>query len=125
MKLSQGQKIVLGILTILPFLIFPYVFFQIFGFVAETVRATHGGGEPDPTDIMTGIASFIAPILFGSLLSLALLVFYIIHAVNTKTIDTTERVVWIVVFLLFGIIAFPVYWILRVWPEENKSTAQG
>lgn len=123
MKLSQGAKVILGILTIVPFLIFPYVFFQIFGFVTETVKATHGGGEPNPEDIIAGVASFVLPILLGSLLTLALLVFYIIHAVNLKTLDTTERVVWIVVFLLFGIISFPVYWILRVWPSEPKSAS--
>jgi len=117
MKLSQAQKIIVGILTLAPFILVPYIVFQIFGFVMETVQASQGG-EPEVADVMAGIISFIVPVLFLAMLNLALLIFYIVHAVNNKSIDTTERIVWILIFIFVGLIPFAIYWFMRIWGEE-------
>jgi len=47
------------------------------------------------------------------------LVFFIIHMINNKKLDSTERLVWILVFLFAGVIGYPVYWYLRIWTEKE------
>jgi hypothetical protein len=52
------------------------------------------------------------------LLSLGLLIFFIIHLVRSKAMDSTERIIWVLVFLFAGIIGYPIYWYMRVWKDE-------
>lgn len=111
--MKPGQKILIGIFTFLPFLLTPYILYEVFHFVMETIAASENG-DPEPAVIFAGIASFIFPIILLSITSLALLIYYIIHAAGNKTIDTTERIIWIVLFVFFGIIAFPVYFFMRM-----------
>jgi len=120
MEFSKSQKILLGIFTFLPFVLFPFIFVEIFQFVLHVV-ATSAKETPEAADILAGVFSFLVPIIFLSILSLALLIFYIVHAVSNKTIEPIERLMWILLFIFFGIIAFPIYWVMRVYKTENKS----
>jgi len=116
MSLSQAQKIIIGVFTLIPFLLLPYIVYEVFHFVMDTIRLSQQG-EPDPADIIAGILSFIGPVILCSLISLALLIFFIIHCVTNKVITTTERIIWVVVFIFIGSISFPIYWFLRLWNE--------
>ena len=116
MKLSSAQKIVIGILTLLPFILLPYILYEIFSFVIETVKASESG-DPKPADILLGVLAFITPVIMLSILTLALLIFYIVHTIGNKSIDSTERIIWILIFIFFGVIAFPIYWFMRLWNE--------
>ncbi|HEY3404640.1 MAG TPA: hypothetical protein VGK59_14720 [Ohtaekwangia sp.] len=116
MNLSRTQKIILGIFSIVPFLMVPYIIYEVFHFVMHTVSISQQG-DPDPADIIAGVLSFIGPVILCSLISLMLLIFYIIHAVMNKTITTAERVIWVLVFIFVGSLTFPVYWLMRVWNE--------
>jgi hypothetical protein len=121
MKLTQGQKILIGVLTLLPFLFVPYLIFQVFSFVMTTVSNDSMGIDPQPEIILSAIFSFIFPIILLSLLSLALFIFYIIHTVNNKNMETTERIIWILLFIFVGLVVFPVYWIMRIWNDGQQS----
>ena len=121
MKLSQSQKIIVGVFTLLPFLLFPYIIYEIVHFIFEAIRLSEDG-DPEPAAIFAEILSFIFPIILVSLLSFGLMIFYIIHAVSNKAIESAERVIWVIVFIFFSWIAFPVYWFIRLWNEgEVKS----
>jgi len=84
------------------------------------VESKHGG-DPEPEDILMGISSFVIPIILVSLLSLALLIFYIVHAATNKKLESVEQIMWILLFVFFGIIAFPIYWIIRIWNTPKIS----
>jgi hypothetical protein len=120
MKLSQSQKILIGILTLLPFLFVPYFIFQVFSFVMTTVSNDRVGIDLQPVAIISAILSFIFPIILLSLLSLGLFIFYIIHTVNNKNMESTERIIWILLFIFVGFIIFPIYWFMRIW-NDSKS----
>jgi hypothetical protein len=62
-------------------------------------------------------------IIIISFLSLAMLVFYIIHAGIHKSLSTTMKVVWIVLFLIFGSFVEVVYFFMEIVPE-NSMTAR-
>ncbi|HEY9049661.1 MAG TPA: hypothetical protein VIN08_27375 [Ohtaekwangia sp.] len=120
MNLNRVQKIVVIIITFIPFLLIPYIFFNIFYFIIDIIQANESGTSPDSIAI-SGILSFLFPIIILSLLSLGLHIFYIIHAAMNTYIDQTERIVWILLFIFFGTITFIIYWFLRIWNEKQTS----
>jgi len=118
MELSKTQKTILGIFTLLPFIFFPIIFWKIFQFILEMIAL--GDREPDASDILVAIFSFLFPIIVLSMLSIALLIFYIIHAVSNKKLERIEQLLWVLLFVFFGIIAFPVYWLVRIRNSEGN-----
>ena len=123
MKLSQGQKILVGILTLLPFLFIPYIIFQIFSFVMTAISSDSMGVDPQPEVIFAAVFSFIVPIILLALLSMGLFIFYVIHAVNNKNMETAERIIWVLFFFFVGFLVLPVYWFVRIWSERPQPTA--
>jgi hypothetical protein len=119
MELNKTQKILLGIFTFLPFFIFPFIFWQLFDGILTIIKLSENG-DPDPRDIMIEVFAFIFPILMLTFCSLALLIFYIVHAVVNKKLPPAEQLLWVLLFIFFGIIAFPVYWVIRIWNNSNK-----
>ena len=118
-ELTKIQKVILGIFTLLPFIFFPIICWQIFHFVVEMI-ALDKRGDPEAADILLGVFSFAIPIIMVSLLSIGLLIFYIVHAISNKKLENLERLVWVLLFVFFGIIAFPIYWLMRIWNSSNN-----
>jgi hypothetical protein len=118
---TKTQKVLLGIFTLLPFIIFPIIFLQIFQFVVHVV-AESNHGDPEPADILAAVFSFVTPIILLGILSLGLLVFYIVHVASNKEIQPVERIMWVLLFIFIGVIAFPIYWLLRIWISPTTTT---
>lgn len=114
--MSRTSKIFLGVVTFLPFVFFAIYLGIIFQFVRE-VMLYH---RSTPEDVF--FQMWPAFIYLGLLViaKIGLLIYYIIHAVNNKRIDSTERIVWILVFIFAGMIGYPIYWYLRIWKEHNS-----
>lgn len=53
--------------------------------------------------------------------TIALMIIYVILAVNNTTINDTERIIWIIAIILFGTISFPIYFFLRVYGKKNNK----
>jgi hypothetical protein len=119
MELSKTQKVLLGIFTFSPFFIFPFIFWQLFDAIINIIKISELG-EPEPREIMVEVFAFIFPIGMLAFCSLALLIFYIVHAVINKKIQPPEQLLWVLLFIFLGIIAFPVYWVIRIWNNSNN-----
>jgi hypothetical protein len=119
--MTRASRIWLGIFTFLPIvLLFVYLFLIVF-LVRDAIRY---GDEDMPFPILPEVLWMIILALSGGLLSFGLLVYYIIHAINNKKIDSNERILWILIFLVGNIIAFPIYWFMRIWKDpESLSMA--
>jgi hypothetical protein len=120
MVLSKAQKILLGIFTLLPFVLTPIILWQMAHGIFHIIQLNEHR-EPEPSEIFAVVISFIAPIILLVLTSLVLLTFYIVHAVMNKKLSTAEQLVWILIFFFFGIVAFPVYWFIAIWNNANKA----
>jgi uncharacterized membrane protein len=114
--MSRSSKVFVGILSFLPLvllIVLLFMFFRIFPTIIEW-----GNYEPSPQEVF----SYFGPIFilgFGiGILSLGLLIFFIIHLIGNKTMDSTEKIIWILVFLFAGIVGYPIYWYLRVWKDD-------
>jgi hypothetical protein len=118
--MSKTAKIILGIITILPFIFFAIYLSFIFQFVRELVLFR----RTTPEDVF--FQMWPAFIYIGLLVvaKIGLLVYYIIHAVNNKQIDSTERIVWVLVFIFAGMIGYPIYWYMRIWRDTPMGNGQ-
>ena len=116
--MSRSGKLFLGALTLLPFLLFAIYIAVFITFFFEMVRHQ----SADPEFFFADIFPIVVFALLMALATFGLLIYYIIHAVNNKKIDSTERLIWILVFLFAGMIGFPIYWYMRIWKD---STSEG
>jgi hypothetical protein len=118
MELNKTQKIVLGIFTVIPFFLLPVILWQVFHGVLEIIELSEIN-DPEPKEIFGLVFSFLGPILLLTFGSLALLIFYIVHTVTNKSLEAAEKLLWVLLFIFFGIIAFPIYWLVRIWNNSN------
>ena len=120
MNLNQVQKVVLGIFTFLPFILFPLFLWQMFHSLG-TIILFSDRYDSDAQVVVMPVFAFIMPIILTGMVALALLIFYIAHVVLNKKIDGSEQLLWIILFIIIGIFAFPAYWFLRIWNNPSKS----
>jgi hypothetical protein len=118
--MSRPGKIILGIITILPFVFLFFYLSMIFHFVREVVWF-HRGRPEDVFFQMWPAFIYIALLVIAKI---ALLVYYIIHAINNQRLDSAERIAWILIFIFIGFIGYPIYWYLRIWRADHPLTPQ-
>jgi hypothetical protein len=117
--MSRSGKIFLGVLTSLPFVLFAIYIAVFISFFFEIFR--YQSVPPYPEEFPFAIIPIIVFALLMGFATLGLLIYYIIHAVNNKKIDSTERIIWILIFLFAGMIGFPIYWYMRIWKDSTTN----
>ncbi|HEY2322589.1 MAG TPA: hypothetical protein VGJ82_06950 [Thermoanaerobaculia bacterium] len=108
---SRPVAYLLGLLSIWP----PIYFVFFIGFMGYlfVARANHGFGA----------FGYIFVFHLGTmLLGFALTAVYLIHAFRNDQLAQDRRILWVIVLLLFGFFADPVYWWLYVRPRETLVT---
>jgi hypothetical protein len=116
--MSKSRKLLLGILSFLPIVLLVVYIFTFFSFFLTIFRHAQQH-EVIPPLILENIIWMVLVITLLALCSLGLKIYFIIHGVNNKNIDSTERIVWILVFIFAGMVGFPVYWYLRIWKMSD------
>lgn len=116
MILSKSQKILVGFLTLLPFVMLPYFLFKFF---TLALRMAEYDGRADEEEILYVVLSFILPIIIMTLLSIGLLIFYIVHLIKNKNLDNNERIIWVLLFVFLGLFAFPIYFFLKITGKQG------
>ena len=115
--MSKNTKIVVGILTLLPLI---GILFYI-GLVISFIGTQGDGFAPDGAGLSKNIIWMVVMLGLSILLGIGLLIFYIVHAVNNKKLDSNERIMWILLFVFVSTIAFMIYWVLRIWQEKDSE----
>lgn len=119
MRLSLSGKIFLGFLTISQ--LFIGLAFLIW-LLSELIPAVVTQNDDLVAEAMLGsLQGILIWIVVMTVLSLALLVFYIIHAGTNTSLNTTLKVVWIVLLLLFGSFVEVVYFFMEIVPEKSMT----
>jgi len=114
----------IGIFSFLPFLLFVFYLVSMISFFIYFFKDVAVNGQRPEDMIFSNIADMagiiVTMVLLG-LLSLGVMVYFIIHAINNQLITGEERLVWILVFIFVGMVSFPIYWYMRIWrgPELN------
>ena len=108
--MSRSSKIILGVVTLLPFVFFAMYISVFFGFLREMMYH-----RSSPEDVFFHFAPALVYIGLVVVSKIGLLIYYLIHAVNNKKVDSTERIAWVLIFIFVGLVGFPIYWYLRIW----------
>lgn len=121
--MSRSKKVIIGILAFLPlvsaavFLI--YFFATLF---PEILRMEQEHGDVPPDFFFGNMMGFIASVIILVFVQLALMIYFIIHTINNKRVKNEERIIWVLLFIFVSTIAYPIYWGIRIWPEEKPES---
>jgi len=98
----------LGILTVLPLLsvLLVLLYFDLYPAAFEAVTSV---GEISPT-ISVGPVWGLQAAAVGTLLGLALYVYYLVWTVRTSKLTARGKVAWVVLLSVAGLLAMPVLW---------------
>lgn len=116
--MSQSKKILLGIFSMLPIIFFVVYMVSFLGLFLDIFReayAHRNNPEDAITPTLTNLAGIIIAAVLLGILSLAVLVYFIVHAINNQQINSNERIIWVLIFIFIGMITFPIYWYTRIW----------
>jgi 4-amino-4-deoxy-L-arabinose transferase-like glycosyltransferase len=122
--MSRNKKIILGILTFLPYLsVFGFFFLFIFGILGiaaidESALRNDESGNPSII-FLSGLGILLFLFFTMSLLSIVMLIYYIIHAITDKESNDTQKLLWILALFFSGGIGTMIYWFMRIWRGIN------
>jgi hypothetical protein len=114
--MQKSNKILVGIFSLLPLMLMLIYMFVFFSFMLTMFRNPQQE-EFFPQMMFQHIGWIFGIGILMGLSTLALLIYFIIHVVNNNIIDSTERIVWVLIFVFVGMIGFPIYWYMRIWKE--------
>jgi hypothetical protein len=114
--MKRSTKLWIFVATVWP--LFYTLCFVVFAF--SLVISVLPQGEPPPPTPAWIVAIF--PIHFLTiLLYWGIAVIYIIHAVKSKRAPKQQKVLWVVLLILGGVVAMIVYWVLFIWRTPKAA----
>jgi hypothetical protein len=119
MNISKTGKIIIGILTVLQLFIALFYFIWIFSTLIPIIIS--GNEEAISAAILASLAGIFFWAIFLCLLSLAMFVFYIVHAGTNTSLSTTMKVVWILLLFFIGSVAEVVYFFMEIVPQKSMT----
>jgi uncharacterized membrane protein YfcA len=114
--MSRNSKLIIGLLSFLPIILCFILLFMVLRLIPTFIEWDKY--EPSPHEIFGVFGPVFMLGIFLGILSLGLLIFFVMHLVRNKTMDSIEKIIWILVFLFAGIVGYPIYWYMRVWKNE-------
>lgn len=123
--MSSTRKAILGILSFLPLILSGIWLYFYVRWIMDFIPNAHTY-DSNPNLVMQNIGDLLG-ITFSimiptGLLTIGLMIYYIIQIVNSKILPDTERIIWIIVIVIFNTLAFPIYWIMRIRNLPAKGT---
>jgi len=100
-----------------------YYLYFVLDMVTDIQAAEAIGSEPSLGIILGNIARFFGFILFIVLISMASLIFYIVHAVQNQNLKGNGLlVVWILLFIFVSGVGQLVYWLVEIVGKNDAIT---
>lgn len=127
---SKNVKILLGIGSLLPLLgvaVYTGLMIYIVGQMSRDYE--YYSMMPQPASARVDWTLFIAPmavILLTAVLTLVMVVVYVMDVAKSKKFKSDMQIVWILLLVFAGVLAFPVYWYMHIWnaPENPPPVPQ-
>ena len=120
--MSTSKQIWLGILTFLPFVLFIayfVLFFTVFiGNIHQLENTNHG--DEFPIVLIQSLALVFIPIIIASILSIAIMIYYIVHANNNPNNDSGKKIMWIIILVFVSSIGCVIYYFVEILPSKPK-----
>jgi len=114
--MSTPIKLIIGVLSLAPILAGFYVLIEMFVTFSSVANA---GGSVSPEQLSGPIKAALMVRIVAAGIILLLLVFYLWHLfVRNAGKELSFQLMWLVLFVLFGVVTMPLYWFLYIWPEK-------
>ena len=121
MKLSKSAKIVVGIITFLPF----FLLACSFVFAAYQIISMFLADDPMMPLLFLSYLGYVIPYLFAlAVVYLGLGIFYLVHIIQNHSLDSEKRILWIIVIVAFHGVSMPFYWYVHLWRKETKANTK-
>ena len=119
--MTKNKKILLGVITILPFAFIILYVIVFFGMFITMPIMLETGNEPNPLIFFSSFSLAFIFIFIAVVISIGLMIYYIIHAANNPTFNSNDRLLWILVMVFAHQIGYIIYWYLKIWKEDNND----
>lgn len=116
--MSSTSKILIGLATLLPVVLLVLYALSLIPGGLTVIASSEGAGRAMPIGVMSlGVSMML--ILAFVVSSIALLVYYFVHVLNNKRLESSTRLMWALVILFFSNLGFIVYWYFQIWREDD------
>ena len=117
--MNQSRKVFLGILSLTPIVLQGIIISSVFGMVFEI--ASNSPYLPGTDDSLLFQSMFFLIMIGGvtALITLGLIIYYIMHVVNNKSLASNVQTIWVILFIFTGSIAIIIYWYLNIWKGKS------
>lgn len=115
--MTNRYKIFTGILSVMPIILF-LVYIIMFIISITSIVAKADSFENDPFAVFSTFGTIFIALICFALFALADLIFFLMHAINNKSLKDNERIIWVLVFVFAGMIGYPIYWYMRIYTQE-------
>ena len=120
--MTTSKKIWLGILTFLPFLLaVVYVFLFLTLFLGKIDQFEHSHGDEFPLELIQHLFVIFIPIILAAIISLAIMIYYIVHANNNPKNDSGKKIMWTLILIFITSIGCVVYYFVEILPTQSNT----
>lgn len=102
--MSKSTKILVGLLTVIPYLFLGLMFISFLSFPQKLLA--------NEVQTILQVSTFL---WVGSLLT-----FYLRHLTHYKILDREKRMLWGVVLVLGNVFMMPIYWYKYIWHAQTQ-----
>lgn len=107
-----------------PLISFVLIFMGYAVFLYSVLSKLPRGAEPEPMAILGGLGFFMVIVFTVVLLSLASLVFYIVHAANNPNLrENNLLLIWILLFIFASGVGQLIYWIIEILNKQEAPAS--
>ena len=119
MRLTRGKKVALAIATAWP-PVYMMLFLGFFAFTFFNLAVARGGGPP-PKGMPIAFLVIFPLHAFTMLASMALLVVYVLHALQNNKLDQNTKHLWAILLFVGNFIAMPIYFYKYILPLQDDA----
>ena len=119
--MAKHAKIMLGLMTFVPMVLSVLLLLAMIDgwFIPEAIH----GGDQSEILVLLPLGFSLLLLTLTLVLGLGVTVYYLVHSINNPNIDSTQRLVWVLVILMSGLFGCALYWLFLIWREEPPEVS--
>ena len=119
--MKSSTKFWLAILTFSPIVLLILFFGLFFSVFLENIIELDQNHGEFPLEFMHSLFWFILLIIVMAVISLAIKIYYIVHANNKPDNDTNKKIMWTLLLIFTGSIGAIVYYFVEIIPLKETE----
>jgi len=119
--MSTSNKVWLGILTFLPFVLFiVYIVLFFTLFLTSIHHLEQSQHDEFPIQFISNLFISLIPLIIAGIISLIITIYYIVHANSNIKNDTAKKIMWTIILIFVSCIGCIVYYFVEILPSDKQ-----